>query len=115
MLKRKHNDRYMDCDSKTSPDTRSGAPINLDKPTSQGTLMNRKIASLVIACATLSAAGAVQAKGCLEGAAVGGVAGHEAGKHGAVGAAGGCAVGHHEANKKQKAQQAAGASQAAGK
>jgi hypothetical protein len=38
------------------------------------------------------------AKGCLKGAAVGGVAGHMAG-HGVLGAAGGCAVGHHMANK----------------
>ncbi|MGV7243228.1 MULTISPECIES: hypothetical protein [Burkholderiaceae] len=57
--------------------------------------------------------GAVYAKGCLEGAAVGGVAGHVAGKHGVVGAAGGCAIGHHEANKKDK--QAAAASQPAAK
>ncbi|WP_442854813.1 hypothetical protein [Burkholderia sp. Leaf177] len=60
--------------------------------------------------------GAVYAKGCLEGAAVGGVAGHVAGKHGVVGAAGGCAIGHHEANKKDKqAQQASAASQPAAK
>ena len=39
-----------------------------------------------------------QAKGCIKGAIVGGVAGHMAG-HGKVGAAAGCAVGHHEANK----------------
>jgi hypothetical protein len=76
--------------------------------------MNRKIASLVIASAALFATGAAQAKGCLEGAAVGGVAGHVAGDHGAVGAAGGCAVGHHEAAKKdKKAKQAPSASQPA--
>jgi len=39
------------------------------------------------------------AKGCLKGAAVGGVAGHVAGHHGLVGAAAGCAIGHHEAKK----------------
>jgi hypothetical protein len=38
------------------------------------------------------------AKGCIKGAIVGGVAGHMAG-HGKVGAAAGCAIGHHEANK----------------
>jgi hypothetical protein len=43
------------------------------------------------------------AAGCLKGAAVGGVAGHMAGKHGTAGAATGCAIGHHEASKKQKA------------
>jgi hypothetical protein len=39
-----------------------------------------------------------EAKGCIKGAIVGGVAGHMAG-HGKLGAAAGCAVGHHEANK----------------
>ena len=63
------------------------------------------------------------AKGCLKGAAVGGVAGHVAGHHGAVGAAAGalapahvarlalaaagCAIGHHKASKKEKAEQQA--------
>jgi hypothetical protein len=42
------------------------------------------------------------AAGCLKGAAVGGVAGHVAGHHGTMGAAAGCAVGHHEASKKQE-------------
>jgi hypothetical protein len=58
------------------------------------------------------ASGGAQAKGCLEGAAVGGVAGHVAGKHGVIGAAGGCAIGHHEASKKEKEQQAAQATPA---
>ncbi|WP_118184659.1 hypothetical protein [Paraburkholderia phosphatilytica] len=49
------------------------------------------------------------AAGCLKGAAVGGVAGHMAGKHGVAGAAGGCAIGHHEAAKKQKAASQAAA------
>jgi len=45
----------------------------------------------------------VEAKGCLKGAAVGGVAGHLVGKgHGVAGAAAGCAIGHHEADKKEK-------------
>lgn len=39
-----------------------------------------------------------QAAGCLKGAAVGGVAGHVAG-HGVLGAAAGCVVGRHNANK----------------
>jgi hypothetical protein len=53
------------------------------------------------ALAILVAAGAVAlprdagAVGCLSGAAVGGVAGHYAGHHGILGAAAGCAVGHH--------------------
>lgn len=45
------------------------------------------------------------AKGCLKGAAVGGVGGHVAGGHGLVGAAAGCVVGRHIANKKDKQQQ----------
>jgi hypothetical protein len=50
--------------------------------------------------------GMASAKGCIAGAAVGGVAGHVAGKHGLIGAAAGCAVGRHSANKKdaEKAQ-----------
>jgi len=47
-----------------------------------------------------------QVAGCLSGAAVGGVAGHVAGHHGVLGAAAGCAVGHHEAAKNQKQQAA---------
>ena len=41
------------------------------------------------------------AKGCIKGAVVGGVAGHMAG-HGKLGAAAGCAVGHHNANKQDQ-------------
>jgi uncharacterized protein YcfJ len=41
---------------------------------------------------------AADAKGCNKGAIIGGVAGHMAG-HGKLGAAAGCAVGHHDANK----------------
>ncbi|KXV03001.1 hypothetical protein CR51_19310 [Caballeronia megalochromosomata] len=73
--------------------------------------MSRKIALIVLTSAMLAATGAAQAKGCVEGAAVGGVAGHVAGKHGTAGAVGGCAIGHHEASKKdKKAQQANAAS-----
>jgi len=44
----------------------------------------------------------VEAKGCIKGAVVGGVAGHVAGHHGFLGAAAGCVIGHHEANKPAK-------------
>ena len=54
-------------------------------------------AALVAAMALASASGA-DAKGCIKGAIVGGVAGHMAG-HGKLGAAAGCVIGHHEANK----------------
>ena len=57
--------------------------------------------ALVLAAA---AVGPAQAKGCIKGAIVGGVAGHMA-HHGVLGAAGGCAVGHHMANKKDREAQ----------
>lgn len=59
-----------------------------------------KTISIVAALGFLSA-GAAQA-GCLTGAAVGGVAGHMAGHHGLLGAAAGCAIGHHHDAKKQE-------------
>jgi hypothetical protein len=51
----------------------------------------------VAAISVVSLSGA-DAKGCIKGAIVGGVAGHMAG-HGKLGAAAGCVIGHHEANK----------------
>jgi hypothetical protein len=55
---------------------------------------------LAIACVVVAlvSTGAAEAKGCIKGAILGGVAGHMAG-HGKVGAAAGCVIGHHEANK----------------
>jgi hypothetical protein len=58
-------------------------------------------AAVAIALATVSTA---DAKGCLKGAAVGGVAGHYAGDHGILGAAAGCVIGRHEANKRARIQ-----------
>ncbi len=55
--------------------------------------------------AAILGSGVADAKGCLKGALVGGVAGHVAG-HGALGAAAGCVVGRHQANKKDRQQQA---------
>lgn len=57
--------------------------------------------TLAVACMavlSLASIGSADAKGCIKGAIVGGAAGHMAG-HGKVGAAAGCAIGHHEANK----------------
>ncbi|MCJ2120012.1 hypothetical protein MKK65_26145 [Methylobacterium sp. J-001] len=54
-----------------------------------------------LAIGTLVLGAPAEAKGCLKGAVVGGIAGHMAG-HGKMGAAAGCAVGHHRANKKDK-------------
>ena len=42
--------------------------------------------------------GPAMAKGCIKGAIIGGITGHMVG-HGKVGAAAGCVIGHHEANK----------------
>jgi len=40
------------------------------------------------------------AKGCIKGALIGGVAGHYASRHGVLGAAAGCVVGHHLAKRR---------------
>ncbi len=51
-----------------------------------------------VATIAFASSSPAEAKGCIKGAVVGGVAGHMAG-HGKLGAAAGCAIGHHEANK----------------
>ncbi len=67
--------------------------------------MNRKIGCSLLFTALICTSSFTYAAGCLKGAAVGGVVGHV--KHHAVlGAAGGCAVGHHMAAKKAKQQNA---------
>ena len=53
----------------------------------------------------LGSSGSALAAGCLKGAAVGGLAGHMVG-HGVVGATAGCAIGHHQASKAAKQNQA---------
>jgi hypothetical protein len=65
--------------------------------------------TILIAVAALSlGASPVLAKGCLKGAAVGGVAGHFVGKgHAVAGAAVGCIVGHHRAKVAAKKRAAA--------
>ena len=63
------------------------------------------LSALVVALAF--SYGSAEAKGCLKGAAVGGVAGHVAGHHGILGAAAGCAVGHHETAQKAKEEKQA--------
>jgi hypothetical protein len=56
------------------------------------------------ALALIGYADPASAKGCIKGAVVGGVAGHYAGHHGVLGAAAGCVIGHHEANKRARGQ-----------
>lgn len=68
-----------------------------------------RLATVAAATASLTLAlwiAPAEAKGCLKGALVGGVAGHYAGHHGAIGAVGGCVVGHHLANEPEGAQSA---------
>jgi hypothetical protein len=70
--------------------------------------MKSQIAILSLFAAVAMVSAPAQAKGCLKGAAVGGVGGHVVGHHGLIGAAVGCAVGRHRANKKDaQAQRAA--------
>lgn len=71
--------------------------------------MKISIIGLGLALSALVFAGEASAKGCLKGAAVGGVAGHVAGKHGLIGAGVGCAIGRHRANKADRAAAAAAA------
>lgn len=66
------------------------------------------ISGATVAAALLGTAGLAEAKGCIKGALVGGVAGHYAGRHSVLGAAAGCLVGRHQANK--RGRQAAGSS-----
>jgi hypothetical protein len=58
-------------------------------------------AAIVISLAAVTSA---EAKGCLKGAAVGGIAGHYSGHHGLLGAAAGCVIGRYEANKRNRLQ-----------
>lgn len=60
--------------------------------------MKWMFAAVFAAAIAIASAPGVEAKGCIKGAIVGGAAGHMAG-HGKLGAAAGCVVGHHEANK----------------
>lgn len=64
--------------------------------------MKTRLCTMAILLAIAAAPQLASAKGCLKGAAVGGVGGHVAGGHGLLGAAAGCAVGRHMANKKEK-------------
>ena len=60
--------------------------------------MKWTLATVCAAAIAIASVPGAEAKGCIKGAIVGGVAGHMAG-HGKLGAAAGCAIGHHEANK----------------
>lgn len=68
--------------------------------------MKTRLCTIAMLLAIAAAPQLASAKGCLKGAAIGGVGGHVAGGHGVLGAAAGCAVGRHMANKKEKQQAA---------
>ncbi len=55
-----------------------------------------------VAALMFAATSPADAKGCLKGAFVGGVAGHYTHHHGVIGAIAGCAIGRHEANKRAR-------------
>ena len=63
--------------------------------------MKSLVGCAIVALALVSAVPA-EAKGCLKGALVGDVAGHYTDHHGLLGAAAGCAIGRHEANKRAR-------------
>ncbi|GHH07769.1 hypothetical protein E2E30_06525 [Sphingomonas sp. AAP5] len=71
-----------------------------------------RIVSLIAVSAALASASPVLAKGCIRGAAAGGVAGHFVGKgHAVMGAVAGCAIAHHHYAKQARAQKAAARAQ----
>jgi hypothetical protein len=97
-----------------NPDGGLTSPPGRVSPASAAQQRNADMKFAPIAAATLaltlaSAVGPApaDAKGCLKGALVGGVAGHYAGHHAVLGALGGCVVGHHLANEKDKQRAAA--------
>jgi outer membrane lipoprotein SlyB len=68
--------------------------------------MKHVVVAAVTACFVLTSIPAAEAKGCLKGAAIGGVAGHLMHHHAILGAAVGCVIGHHMAVKKQREEKA---------
>jgi hypothetical protein len=60
------------------------------------------IAGALLIGVTFLPVGQAQAKGCIKGALVGGTAGHFMGHHGVLGAAAGCVIGRHHANKQER-------------
>jgi uncharacterized protein YcfJ len=65
--------------------------------------MKMSVCSITLALAISAVTTLAEAKGCLTGAVVGGVAGHYA-HHTVTGAIAGCYLGHHIAREKQQQQ-----------
>jgi len=87
----------------------NGEPVGYDIDKGSSNKMKKVLSQIatasVLAFTMAMSAAPADAKGCIKGAVVGGVAGHVAGHHGVLGAAAGCAIGHHEASKHDKANQ----------
>jgi hypothetical protein len=64
--------------------------------------MKRAAGRAIVLLALIGMAVPADAKGCIKGALIGGTAGHFAGHHGVLGAAVGCIIGRHEANKEAR-------------
>ena len=62
------------------------------------------VAASLLMSLSLASAGAYAKPSCLKGAAAGAVGGHFLGKHHVLGAAVGCAVGHHMSKKQEREQ-----------
>ena len=69
--------------------------------------MRALLLSGLMALATLPLAVPAHAIGCVSGAVLGGVGGHYAGRHGLLGAAAGCAIGHQAAVRQNRERAAA--------
>jgi hypothetical protein len=78
---------------------RSGRSVPISSVNANLQETSRKIVAFVatLALAIGGAVGSASAVGCASGAVVGGVAGHYAHRHTVLGAAAGCAIGHHMA------------------
>lgn len=77
-------------------------------PNITGARTMRSLPILLAASAVLASASPALAKGCIRGAAAGGVAGHFVGRgHAVAGAAIGCVVAHHHYAKQARQQKAA--------
>ena len=68
--------------------------------------MRKTICAGVAATVLMSGGVGAAEAGCLTGAVVGGVGGHYVGHHALLGAAAGCAVGHHMAVMKKRRERA---------
>ena len=66
--------------------------------------MRKIVTAISFAIVMLLAPSVSQAKGCIKGALIGGVAGHYAGRHGLLGAAAGCIIGRHQSHAAQQQQ-----------